>query len=208
MRISQRVQNRIDKYNPKNGLAYVAKFLLELSEINHDGVTRHSEGVALLSEDVAIKLNKDSKAAFFAGLLHDVGKIIFPHKLFDGHNINADEYAEVKKHAVAGFRALSKLYRFTGLCAGLHHNLYKAGYGIEIKDFPKEWGLATIKKVLEISMIVSICDFINAFTTRDTEIKDGSDNGVNTLEEMLYAKYPEDKFIVDVALKENEKYLN
>ena len=91
----------------------------------------------------------DKKAAFFAGLLHDVGKIVLPADLFDGHNISAEEYARVKEHAIAGFRVLMQFHYFTALCAGLHHALYKKGYGLAIDDFPKEWGLETIKKVLE-----------------------------------------------------------
>lgn len=207
MNISRRVQNRIKKYKPKNGLNFVAMFLLDIGEVFHRGVIKHSEGVALLAEDVAIVIGKDPKATFFAGLFHDAGKIILPFPLYDGHNIDADEYALVKKHAVAGFKVFIKRYPFTGLCAGLHHNMYKRGYGVNMEDFPKEWSLATIKKVLEISMIISICDFINAATTRNTKIKDGSDKGGSTLKDMLYAKYPEDKSTVDIALRENEKYL-
>jgi len=207
MNISRRVQNRIKKYKPKNGLDNIALFLLDIAEVFHQGVVMHSEGVALLAEEVAIATGKDPKAAFFAGLFHDAGKIILPYPLYDGHSISNEEYDEVKKHALAGFRALIKRYPFTGLCAGLHHKLYKNGYGITIDDFPKEWSLATVKKVLEISMIISICDFINAFTSRKTEIKDGSDKGGATLKEMLYAKYPEDKSTVDIALRENGKYL-
>jgi HD-GYP domain-containing protein (c-di-GMP phosphodiesterase class II) len=64
--------------------------------------------------------------------LHDVGKLILPCSLFDGHNISAEEYALVKHHAQDGFKALMEMHMFTALCAGFHHNLYKAGYGVTI----------------------------------------------------------------------------
>lgn len=209
MNITKRVLNRIDKYKPKGGLDSIAKFFLELSGVNHPKVREHVEGVALLAEDVAIRLNMDSKAAFFAGLLHDVGKIIFPYDLFDGHDINTLEYKEIKKHAIAGFQALEKLYRFTGLCAGIHHNLYNAGYGIGISDFPKGWGLATIKKVLDISMVVSICDFINAYKTRPPRIQNDSDkSSKKDLKGMLFEKYPENHNIVIIAIEESKKYFD
>jgi len=121
----------------------------------------------------------------------------------DGHNISAEEYAKVKEHAIAGFRALRGLHAFTALCAGLHHNLYKAGYGLTLEDFPKDWSLATIKKVLEISAVISVCDFIDAFTHRATKILDGSAGP--DLRTMLVQKYPDDVLIVDLALMANEE---
>lgn len=205
MNTSLQVKKKIDKYNPKNGLGYTAKFFLALSEVNHFSVKEHVQNVALLAEAAAKQLKKDTKAAFFAGLLHDVGKIILPPELFDGHNITAEEYNRVKTHAKAGFVALTKLHQFTALCAGFHHNLYKAGYGSSLDDFPSYWAPATIKKVLDISTIVSICDFIDAYTHRTTKIKDGSDEHTKSLKEMLYEKYPNDHLTVDIAYEQMSK---
>jgi len=103
---------------------------------------------------------------------------------------------------MAGFRALRGLHAFTALCAGLHHNLYKAGYGLTLDDFPKEWSMATIKKVLEISALISICDFIDAFTHRATKILDGSKGA--DLRTMLVQKYPDDVGMVELAMMANE----
>ena len=202
MNHSRLVQKKIIAYNPKGELAQTAKFFLAMSEVNHAPTKDHVERVALLAEKTAKRLRKDAKAAFFAGLLHDVGKIILPANLFDGHNVNEEEYVHIKTHALAGFKALKKLHLFTALCAGLHHNLYKAGYGVGLDVFPEDWSPATIKKVLDISTIISICDFVDAFMNRKTEIKDGSDAGVEKpdLKTMLYAKYSNDLAVVDVVL--------
>lgn len=197
------VNAKVDAYNPRGGLSQTAKFFLALISINHGETREHCERVALLAEAVAERMKKDKKAAFFAGLLHDTGKLVLPAPLFDGHNISAAEYAHVKEHAIAGFRALRGLHSFTALCAGLHHNLYKAGYGLTLSDFPKEWSMATIKKVLEISAIISICDFIDAFTHRATKILDGPKGP--DLRTMLVEKYSDDETIVDLALRANEE---
>jgi len=201
--VSKVVLEKIDTYEPRGGLEHTARLFLALSGVNHRQVKGHIERVALLAEAVAVKLQKDAKATFFAGLLHDVGKIILPADLFDGHNIDAKEYAKVKEHAMGGFEVLKQFHHFTALCAGLHHALYKKGYGLTMDDFPAEWGLETIKKVLEISAIISICDFIDAFTHRKTKIKDGSDKGSPDLREMLREKYPNDHLMIDIALREN-----
>lgn len=197
---------KITEYKPKGGLDHTAKFFLALCDINHDSTKGHVERVALLSEATAKVLRKDTKAAFFGGLLHDVGKLVLPATLFDGHDINSEEYSRVKSHAQAGYKALEKFHLFVAFCAGFHHNLYKAGYGLSMEVFPKSWSPATVKKVLEISTIISICDFVDAFTHRKTKIKDGSDQGQPepNLKDMLYSKYPGDLMVVDTVLKANK----
>lgn len=194
------IRKKILAYNPKGGLIQTALFFLAIAEVNHRSTKDHVERVALLSEATAVKLKKDRKAAFFAGLLHDVGKICLPSNLFDGHNITPEEYAVVKQHAQNGFKVLKKLHLFTAFCAGFHHNLSKSGYGVTMDDFPSKWSPATIKKVLEISTIVSVCDFVDAFTNRTTKILDGSDQAPD-LKTMLYQKYPDDQHVVDTVLE-------
>ena len=197
------INAKVEAYNPRGGLSQTAKFFLALIGINHGDTREHCERVALLAERVAVMMKKDAKASFFAGLLHDTGKLVLPAPLFDGHNISAEEYAKVKEHAMAGFRALRGLHAFTALCAGLHHNLYKAGYGLTLEDFPKDWSMATIKKVLEISAVISVCDFIDAYTHRATKVLDGSAGP--DLRTMLVQKYPDDVLLVELALMANEE---
>ena len=84
---------------------------------------------------------------------------------------------------------------FVAMCAGMHHNMSKNGYGIKL--FPKEWSPATIKKVLDITAIISICDFVDAWKNRNTKYR-GSKG--NNLRKILYEKYPEDKEIIDCCL--------
>lgn len=200
-KLSSQIKRKITEYDPKGGLGHTSSLFLSLAEVSHKDTRAHTERVALLCDAVARKLRKDYKAAFFAGLLHDIGKMLLPNTLFDGHTISDEEYSTIKTHALSGFKALKKHHYFTALCAGLHHNLYHSGYGLSSKYFPEKWSPATIKKVLDISIIVSICDFIDAFTSRKTKIRDGSDNKNSDLKDMLYQKYPDEKLIIDTALK-------
>jgi putative nucleotidyltransferase with HDIG domain len=208
MKTSTLVQRKIEHYNTLGDLNHTARLFLAFSEVNHESTKGHVENVALLSESTAKILRKDEKAAFFAGLLHDIGKMFLPSSLFDGHDISTDEYNQIKEHAKLGFKALKKFHLFIALCAGLHHNLYKAGYGLNLGDFPSNWSPVTIKKLLEISVIISICDFIDAYTNRKTKLKDGSDKieGTVTLKKMLYTKYPNDLEVIDAALTSQQLY--
>jgi hypothetical protein len=202
--VSEIVLRKIDQYKPSGNLDHTARLFLAL--YNFQPLTKgHVERVALLGEATAVVFEKDAKAAFFAGLLHDVGKIIFGSELFSGFDISRDEYEKVKSHAVNGFLALSEFHLFVALCAGLHHNLYKFGYGINLEDFSSEISPATAKKILEISGIISICDFVDAFVHRQTKIQDSSDAATQDLEGMLREKYPEDHILIGIILKVNKK---
>jgi HD-GYP domain-containing protein (c-di-GMP phosphodiesterase class II) len=196
------VKRKIKKYSPKGNLAHTANMFLEIAGVNHASTKEHCERVALLSEGTAARLFKDTKAAFFGGLLHDFGKIILPDNLFDGHDFkDPAEYEAVKTHAQAGFLILKKHHLFTALCAGLHHNLYEKGYGAKKEDIPEKWSAATTKKVLEISTIISIADFVDAFTTRNTKIKEVSEQKEQGLREKLKAKYENDLLFIDCILE-------
>jgi len=205
MKVSTKVQKKIKQYSPQGGLDQTAKIILSLIGVNHPQVKDHKENVALLAEAVAKKLRKDAKAAFFAGLLHDTGKLTEDGDLFDGHNITQEEYEKVKRHVEEGYEALKDHHLFIAFCAGFHHNMYYGGYGLTAKDLPGHWHMGTVKKVLEISAIISICDFIDAFSHRKTTLKDGSDKKAPDLKGMLYAKYPEDHMIIDIAMQMNKK---
>lgn len=201
--LDEKVQAKIDFYHPKNALDQTTEILLALLGINHPLVKQHNQRVALLAEAVALAMEKDAKAAFFAALLHDIAKLTQNFHLFDGQNISSEEYAEVKKHAIAGFEALKNHHLFVALIAGLHHGMCEHGYGVGLDAFPKHWHMGTVKKILEISAIIAVCDFIDAFTHRTTKIKDGADLAVQELKGMLYAKYPEDHAVIDIALAKN-----
>jgi len=201
----QEVLRRIEEYKPQGGLDTSSKLFLHMVSVKHGEVRDHCAGVALLAEAVAIREKKDGKAAFFGGLFHDVGKAILPAQLFDGHNITAEEYATIKEHACFGFEILKDMHLFTAVCSGAHHAMYKAGYGITVDDLPKEWGLESVAKVLEIATIISICDFIDAFTHRKTQIRDGSDAAGPSLSAMLKAKYPNHGSTVEIAIEANIK---
>ena len=206
MKFSGIVSQKIKRYGSNGNLDHTAKVVLALLSIRHGDVRNHAERVALLAEKTAERMQKDKKAAFFGGLLHDIGKLVLPFDLFEGRDISADEYAQIKTHALGGFEALKKLHVFTAYCAGLHHALYKAGYGLQAKDLPN-WNPSTVKKILEISAIISVCDFVDAFTHRATKIKDGSDKGCTSLREMLVAKYPDDREVIGIVLQESATML-
>jgi putative nucleotidyltransferase with HDIG domain len=175
------------------------KFYFNLLKINHQPVLAHVKRVAFLSARTAFKLHKDPKAAFLGGIYHDIGKLTQPAALFEGRNITPEEYATVQQHALAGFVILKDRNYFTSLITGLHHNVAKdPGYGLFTKDLPPNLSPQTIKKLLDIATIVSICDFIDAYTTRTTK-GFGIDNA--PLQDLLSKRFPQELDTIKTALQ-------
>jgi len=196
---------RILFYHPLGGLDQSARLLSAMAAIKHQPVRMHFLRVALGSEATAIHAKKDAKAAFFGGYFHDIGKILQDPGLFTGRNITPEEYAIIKNHAVDGHRILKDLHPFTAGFSGFHHQVYKNGYGTLLGDLDPNWDLATVKKQIDLVTIVSIHDFRDAFTYRDSKILDGSDVKSRDLLEMLYEKYPDDHLYVDFVLGDCER---
>lgn len=198
------IMRRMVKYGCNEKITHSSKLIITLLCTHSKEVCDHCQRVALLSEKTAEILGKDKKAAFFAGLLHDLGKIFVRKELFRGQDITDEEYKEVKEHALKGYASLKNVHLFTALCCGLHHAVGENGYGLNSKNLPSKMRPNTLKKVLEISTIVSVCDFIDAFYTRKTKIKDGNNSNDAKkpyLKKLLSKKFPDDKTVIYTTLK-------
>jgi hypothetical protein len=178
----------------------VIRFYLDLMAVKHLPVKEHCKRVGIYSCRVAKRLGKDTKAAYLAGMFHDLGKLLLDSDLFSERQISDAEYQKIKEHPFLAYSALSHLMPFTALCCGFHHAMAeKGGYGLSSKDLPERFGPRTVRKLLEIAEIVSICDFIDAFLNRKTGLK-GKTEADTDLKAMLLNRFPESDEIVEAAL--------
>ena len=90
------------------------KMFSSLMELRGGAMVGHSRRVADLARKLAARLEvpaKDQQDIFFAGLLHDIGKIGFPDSLL-GHPVSrmsGEEMGFYRRHPVAGESALMPL---------------------------------------------------------------------------------------------------
>lgn len=180
----------------------------------------HCCRVAAISYYAALATGKDEYSAYMAGFMHDLGKHELPDTVFHEGDISPEEYETIKKHAVLGYETLKCSMLFSALCAGLHHRMAKGeGYGICLRDLPEDLTFNTIKKLLDIATIVSIADFVDAYTTRETKILvDESakpiwamliDRYVSSypLRELLIDRYPDEASLIDriISINNNQQ---
>ena len=123
----------------------------------------HSSRVAIYSQQIARlagKTDEECEMVYFAGLLHDVGKIGVPDQIIrkDGR-LTDEEFAEIKLHPVYGNQILSRIQRSPYLSIGAHHHHERydgRGYpdGLKGEDIP------------EIARIIGVADAYDAMTSK------------------------------------------
>ena len=123
----------------------------------------HSMRVAEYAQKIAMVAGKEMNfcsEVYFAGLLHDVGKIGVPNSIINKNGkLTPEEFAEIKKHPVIGKQILSSISMspYLSIAANSHHERYDGrGYpeGLKGEDIP------------EIARIIAVADAYDAMTSK------------------------------------------
>lgn len=122
----------------------------------------HSLRVAEYSKEIARRMKKSEKEQediYYAGLLHDVGKIRIPGSVINKPGkLTDEEYEQIKIHPVTGYHVLKDIYddRLIANGAKFHHERYDGtGYpnGLTGEDIP------------EVARIVGVADTYDAMAS-------------------------------------------
>ena len=115
----------------------------------------HSMRVAEYSRRIAELMGKNEeecRRVYYAGMLHDVGKIGITDAIINKKaNLTPEEYEEIKKHPVLGNQILSSIrdYPYISVGAHYHHERYDGtGYPDGLKG----------EEIPEIARIISVAD--------------------------------------------------
>ncbi len=145
----------------KNYAATVRALVLAVEA--KDAYTRgHSERVTKLAVRLAesLKLSEPTvRRLYWAGLLHDIGKIGVSEKVLNKpKTLNDFEFEEIKRHPIEGARMLEEIEQMKDIIPIIkhHHENYDGtGYPDKLKgsDIPME------------ARILAVCDMYDAFTS-------------------------------------------
>ncbi len=123
----------------------------------------HGLNVAVLSAIIGRELcfhENKVKDLTFAGLLHDIGKVIIPHNiLYKTGTLTPDEFKEVQNHAHTGYELIMndmKLPDYIARGALEHHERWNG------EGYPK--GLQG-KEISEFGQIIAIADVFDALVS-------------------------------------------
>ena len=99
----------------------------------------HSENVGKLNKSIALQLGLNAEEAtnmYYAGLLHDIGKIAYPDSFWDHttqNTLNPEDYENYKNHTVQGEIILKDLQMMNGLAdASMYHHERMDGKGYPV----------------------------------------------------------------------------
>lgn len=141
------------------------RMVLALSEAMgyyDDYTCRHSERIAQLTADFARFLgygNEDIKRLYWAGILHDVGKMVVPQTLLNKANrLTPEEFSVIKQHPIIGHNltANAQLPELTDIILYHHERWDGQGYphGLKGEDIP------------ELARLVAIVDAYDAMRSQ------------------------------------------
>ncbi|PRX23143.1 putative nucleotidyltransferase with HDIG domain [Orenia metallireducens] len=167
-KISQQVENLIDDFGNHNELEIKFKDRIVLItsiglELYDDYTRSHSENVAKLAKKIAIELGlsqQDLAKTYYAGLLHDIGKILIPNEILNKPDRLTDrEYQIIKKHPVLGYRISNKYPELKEIARLIlyHHERWNG------KGYPQ--GLVGDEIPL-ISQVLAVADAWDAMTSK------------------------------------------
>lgn len=122
----------------------------------------HSQRVANYSREMARRLGKseeEQKDIYYAGLLHDVGKIRVPKEVINKPGkLNDEEFRQIKIHTITGFYILKEIYKEGAIlhAAKFHHERFDG------KGYPM--GLSG-ENIPEVARIVGVADAYDAMAS-------------------------------------------
>lgn len=122
----------------------------------------HSVRVAEYSREIAkrmLKSEKEQEVVYYAGLLHDVGKIRIPAAVINkAGKLTDEEYEKIKIHPVTSYHILKDIYDDKTIAHGakFHHKRYDG------RGYPN--GL-TGENIPEIARIISVADTYDAMAS-------------------------------------------
>jgi len=171
-----RVKSLIKFNNLNKNLADIKSILMSIAtavEAKDSYTQGHVERVANFSVAIGKKFglsDKEIEALWFAGILHDVGKIGIPDIVLNKNGkLNDNEWEIIKKHPTIGYKICLPLNNNLGLALEgiLHHHerLDGSGYPDGIKG----------DLIPEIARIVAVVDLYDALVT-DRPYRKGMDN--------------------------------
>jgi putative nucleotidyltransferase with HDIG domain len=126
---------------------------------------RHSAAVARYAQAIARAAGAsaaEQRLVHTAGLLHDIGKSIFPdHVLFADGSLNDEQWEIVKQHPAHGASVIAQIEEFADIAEVVHahhERIDGTGYPRNLRGDEVPW----------LSRMISIADTYDVMTSRDS----------------------------------------
>jgi len=157
MELDKKSTQKIEEMNQK-----IIRALVRTIDAKDRYTNGHSLRVAEYSREIARRMKKSEKEQeniYYAGLLHDVGKIRVPGAIINKPGkLTDEEYEQIKVHPVTSYHILKDIYEDNHIALGakFHHERYDG------KGYPN--GLKG-DNIPEIARIIGVADTYDAMAS-------------------------------------------
>jgi putative nucleotidyltransferase with HDIG domain len=130
----------------------------------------HCMRVALLSEKIGREIETDSKALFYSGLLHDIGKILVPSGVLQKEQkFELIDMELIREHPLNTFRIIQKDFGFSAEVGVRHHRYQPNAYPKVLPESRLPFSDETKKKIEYYSKVLTVADFFDAAVSRKND---------------------------------------
>jgi putative nucleotidyltransferase with HDIG domain len=140
--------------------------LLDLAaalETRHHPTYEHSIRVALLAKEIGQFLGLDGRPLFYAGFLHDIGKIAVPPELLDKRGEwRPIDRERMKPHVIEGYYLVRPHFPFTAEVILLHHRFQRDPYPEHLPPFLDNYSRETRERIGSCARILALADCYDA----------------------------------------------
>jgi polar amino acid transport system substrate-binding protein len=171
------LQHAFDKYGVADRHQREISYYLEVMKIHDAATYKHSLRVGLLAARIAETMGLNAKALLWAGLLHDIGKMLIDVSLLrKTSNFTAEDMSQMKSHVEFGFRILNNAYSYTAAIIVRHHRYSNYPYPEILPALPSylETRRLEVPDIDRAARILALADYYDALTTRRDKFVTGS----------------------------------
>lgn len=149
----------------------------------------HSIKVGIRSSEIAKYMGFDAKTLFFAGLIHDIGKLKISDKILQKKDtLTEEEMDEMKKHPQYTYDLVKDTYKTPAEIA-LRHHRYKTDF--YPKNLPELNTFPDSKVMVNLyAIILSLVDVYDALTTRVAYRLGKGKLGINEVKSVMLKEVP------------------
>lgn len=163
----------------------------------------HSVRVALIAKKIGEYMGVDSKALFYSGLLHDVGKALTnPTTLGKTSDWTPDDSNEIKSHVFDGYRMLRGRFDFSAQVIAWHHMFQRNPYPEQVPPMIHPFSKGTEVTIAMYGRILAIADTYDAMHRVNSETG-GVALSESDIKAKMFAFHPDQKVLIENLYKDN-----
>lgn len=175
---------------------------LEILRLKHQPTYEHSIRVGVLCFRAARVLGLNSRALFWGGMLHDIGKVLIDSRVLQKtSNFSLKDYAAVRPHPMLGYRLLEGVHPYTAELVVRHHRFQPCPYPKRLPKSTIVWPKRVVATIEKQARLLALVDFYDALTRRRNAKFVGGTKTEEELRQIFYGSNPDMSAQIDWLVK-------